>query len=53
VGAIAAKLRQQEDVIKGSIEPVLLEMSFVSPTPRGRILTESGIHYLKSLIHVV
>lgn len=47
VGAIAAKLRQQEDVIKGSVEPILLELSFVAPTPRGRILTESGARYLK------
>lgn len=46
VGAIAAKLRQQEDVIKGSVEPILLEFDFVAPTPRGRILTQAGSKYL-------
>lgn len=45
VGAIAAKMRQPEDVIKGSVEPILLEFDFVAPTPRGRIMTETGWRY--------
>lgn len=47
IGPIAAKMRHHEDMIKGSIEPILLELSFVAPTPRGRTLTEAGSNYLK------
>lgn len=47
IGPIAAKMRHHEDMIKGSIEPILLELSFVAPTPRGRTLTEAGLNYLK------
>ncbi len=43
---IAAKMGQPEDVIKGAVEPILLQLSLVSPTPRGRILTERGRDYL-------
>ena len=49
VGAIAAKMRQQEDVIKGSVEPILLEFDFVAPTPRGRVLTDRGAEYLEKV----
>jgi Holliday junction DNA helicase RuvB len=49
VGAIAAKMRQPEDVIKGSVEPILLEFNFVGPTPRGRIITKLGAEYLKKI----
>ena len=49
VGAIAAKMRQQQDVIKGSVEPILLEFSFVAPTPRGRIITQRGVEYLRKV----
>ncbi len=48
IGAIAAKMRQHEDMVRGSVEPVLLELDMVSPTPRGRILTESGSSYLQN-----
>lgn len=47
IGPIAGKMRQHEDMIKGSIEPILLELNFISPTSRGRILTESGSEYLE------
>jgi Holliday junction DNA helicase RuvB len=47
VGAIAAKMRQPEDVIKGSVEPILLELDFVAPTPRGRVLTPDGAEYFR------
>ena len=47
VGAIAAKMRQPEDVIKGSVEPILLELNMISPTSRGRMLAEVGLRYLQ------
>lgn len=47
IGPIAGKMRHHEDMIKGSIEPILLELSLIAPTPRGRILTETGREYLK------
>lgn len=46
VGAIASKMRQPEDMIKGAVEPILLEFGMISPTPRGRILTKSGEQFL-------
>lgn len=52
VGAIAAKMRQPEDVIKGSVEPILLELNFVGPTPRGRILTDCGAEYFSENIRL-
>ena len=47
IGPIAGKMRHHEDMIKGSVEPILLELDFVAPTPRGRILTSRGAAYLK------
>lgn len=47
IGPISAKMRHHEDMIKGSIEPILLELSFVSPTPRGRTLTKAGLAWLQ------
>jgi len=49
VGAIASKMRQAEDFIKGSVEPILLEMDLVGPTPRGRVLTDSGAEYFEKI----
>jgi Holliday junction DNA helicase RuvB len=49
VGSIAAKMRQPEDVIKGSVEPILLELDFVAPTPRGRMMTLRGSEYFSGL----
>jgi len=49
IGPIAGKMRQHEDMIKGSIEPILLELSFISPTSRGRIITETGTDYLSQI----
>lgn len=48
IGPIAGKMRHHEDMIRGSIEPILLELNFVAPTPRGRMLTQSGSIYLKT-----
>ncbi len=47
IGPIAGKMRHHEDMIKGSIEPILLELDFVAPTPRGRVLTKKGAEYLR------
>lgn len=47
IGPIAGKMSLHEDMIKGSIEPILLELNFVAPTPRGRTLTDEGLRYLK------
>lgn len=52
IGPIAGKMRHHEDMIKGSIEPILLEFCFISPTPRGRILTEYGRDYLRQLNNI-
>lgn len=49
VGSIAGKMRQPADSIKGSMEPILLELDFVSSTPRGRILTEKGADYFSRI----
>jgi Holliday junction DNA helicase RuvB len=49
VGPIAAKMRQPEDVIQGSVEPILLELDFVAPSPRGRVLTSSGAEYFQKV----
>lgn len=46
VGAIASKMRQPEDMVKGAVEPILLELNMVAPTPRGRILTSIGSAFL-------
>jgi len=46
IGSISSKMRYPEDMIKGSVEPVLLELNLVIPTPRGRSLTEAGVRYL-------
>ena len=53
IGAIAAKMGQPEDGIKGSVEPILLELNMVAPTPRGRVLTEAGGQYLRQSKNIV
>jgi len=46
IGSIAGKMRLHEDMISGSVEPILLELNMISPTPRGRTLTDTGRAYL-------
>lgn len=48
IGAISGKLRLAQDVVVGSIEPILLELDFVASTPRGRILTKKGADFLEN-----
>jgi len=40
--ALSGKLSQNEDVIVGSVEPILLSLDFIDLQPRGRVLTQSG-----------
>lgn len=46
IGPIAGKMRHHEDMVSGSIEPILFELEFVAPTPRGRMLTQKGSDHL-------
>jgi len=48
VNVLASKMRQSEDVVKGSIEPILLELDLVASTSRGRVLTSSGSRHVLS-----
>jgi len=49
IGPISGLMRYHEDMISGSIEPMLMELKFVASTPRGRMLTDSGSAYLKKV----
>lgn len=48
VGAetLAAALSEQRDTVDEVIEPYLMQCGMVARTPRGRMLTEAGYHYL-------
>ncbi len=48
LGGLAASIEEHEDVVCGMIEPVLLQMRFISMTSNGRILTDLGSNYLSS-----
>jgi Holliday junction DNA helicase RuvB len=48
IGSIAGKLGLDEEVVSGTIEPVLLELHMIDLTNRGRIITERGIEHLKT-----
>jgi Holliday junction DNA helicase RuvB len=48
IGVIAAKMGHHEDMIRGSVEPILLQLNMVAPTSRGRILTQKGVEYLRN-----
>lgn len=48
IGVIAAKMGHHEDMIRGSVEPILFALNLVAPTPRGRILTQKGVEYLRN-----
>jgi len=47
IGPLAGKMRLNEDMLKSSVEPILLELGFISPTSRGRLLTDTGLAYLQ------
>lgn len=46
---LAAFISEDEKTIEDMYEPYLMQIGFVSKTPRGRILTEKAIDYLKSI----
>lgn len=46
LGGLAASIEEHEDVVCGMIEPVLLQMRFITMTSNGRILTDLGSNYL-------
>lgn len=45
---LAAFISEDERTIEDIYEPYLMQMGFLSKTPRGRILTEKGIEYVTS-----
>ena len=48
VGAdtLAAALSEERDTIEEVIEPFLLKLGFLQRTPRGRVISDLGCHYL-------
>ena len=48
--SIAAGLGEDSSMLEFIIEPYLIQLGFISRTPRGRILTSQGEQYLISLI---
>ena len=48
IGTIAGKLGLDEEVVSGTIEPILLELHMIDLTNRGRIITEHGIEHLET-----
>jgi holliday junction DNA helicase RuvB len=48
ISAISGQLGRQEDVVRGTVEPILLRLGLISCTPRGRVITDSGYKHLAS-----
>tara|TARA_B100001121_G_scaffold306113_1_gene325014 strand:- start:275 stop:1330 length:1056 start_codon:yes stop_codon:yes gene_type:complete len=48
--SIAAGLGEDSSMLEFIIEPYLIQLGFISRTPRGRILTSQGNHYLMNLM---
>jgi Holliday junction DNA helicase RuvB len=46
VETLAASLAEQRDVLEEVIEPYLIQEGLLQRTPRGRVLSGSGYHYL-------
>lgn len=44
--ALSGKLGQHDDVLIGTIEPVLMSLNFIDLNPRGRVLTDTGYKHL-------
>ena len=47
--SIAAGLNEDTSVLESIVEPYLLQLGFISRTPRGRILNPLGEKYLNQL----
>ncbi len=51
IEAIAASLSDKSDNIEETIEPYLMQIGFIMRTPRGRVLTNKAVDYLKTNSH--
>jgi len=49
ISSLAASLGEEKSVIEGVYEPYLIKVGLIKRTPAGRVLTEKGALYLKSL----
>lgn len=47
VETIAAGLSEQRDALEETIEPYLMQIGFLQRTPRGRMLTDKALDYIK------
>ncbi len=47
IKTISSILHEEEDVIENVIEPYLIRIGFIEKTPRGRIITQKGLQYIK------
>ena len=52
IETIAAGLSEDKDTIEDIIEPYLIQIGFVSRTPRGRVLNSKSINYLTELLEI-
>ncbi len=48
IETIAAALSEDRDAIEDFIEPYLMQIGFISRTPRGRVVTKKCLSYIKS-----
>jgi holliday junction DNA helicase RuvB len=49
IETIAAGLSEDRDTIEDTIEPYLMQIGFISRTPRGRMLTQNAIKHISNL----
>lgn len=47
IGGLAGRLGQQAEVIEGTVEPILLELSFIDRTTKGRMISPKGKAHLE------
>ncbi len=49
INAIASSLGEEKTALESVYEPYLIKIGLLKRTPAGRVLTEKGLHYLKTL----
>jgi Holliday junction DNA helicase RuvB len=49
LATLAASTGESEDTLEDMVEPYLLQLGFISRTPRGRIATEAATQYVQGL----
>lgn len=49
IETIAAGLSEDRDTIEDTIEPYLMQIGFISRTPRGRMLTQNAVKHISNL----